>query len=123
MPAETVELIHRLLEGEIQQAGGRLDSIALCPHRPDAGCSCRKPAPGLLDTLIARHGYQRSQTVFIGDSLKDLLAAERADLASILVLTGKGRATADQLDQLARPPLHITADLAAAIALLTAPPA
>ena len=32
----------------IEAGGGRIDASYLCPHHPDAGCLCRKPAPGML---------------------------------------------------------------------------
>ena len=32
----------------IENAGGRVDGIFLCPHAPEAECDCRKPRPGLL---------------------------------------------------------------------------
>src|SRR5690606_16419783 len=36
--------MHRLLAA----AGGRLEAIFICPHAPEEGCDCRKPAPGLF---------------------------------------------------------------------------
>jgi hypothetical protein len=33
---------------EISRAGGWIEAVLCCPHLPDDGCHCRKPALGLL---------------------------------------------------------------------------
>jgi len=48
IPVEAVDDIHRRMVRRVQSAGGRIDAVSLCPHRPDEGCLCRKPAPGML---------------------------------------------------------------------------
>jgi histidinol-phosphate phosphatase family protein len=48
VPVRTVEHIHRQMVKEIEKAGGRVDRVLYCPHRPDEHCTCRKPQPGLL---------------------------------------------------------------------------
>ncbi|MEM6995665.1 MAG: HAD-IIIA family hydrolase [Myxococcota bacterium] len=70
-----------------------ITDIYVCPHDRDAGCRCRKPAPGLLEQAIAASGVPANETVFIGDSATDLAAAHAAGVAGWLVRTGKGRAT------------------------------
>ena len=37
-------------------AGGSIDGVFVCPHAPDDGCDCRKPAPGLIRAAIAASG-------------------------------------------------------------------
>ncbi|UMG93655.1 HAD-IIIA family hydrolase [Nocardioides sp. TF02-7] len=32
----------------VEELLGPFDGIYVCPHAPDAGCACRKPAPGLV---------------------------------------------------------------------------
>ncbi|RLC65703.1 MAG: hypothetical protein DRI48_06440 [Chloroflexi bacterium] len=41
-----VEDIHARMVRAIEAAGGRVDQVVYCPHRPDENCSCRKPRPG-----------------------------------------------------------------------------
>lgn len=50
---EDVADIHSKMVSEISKAGGTIDAVYYCPHRPDAGCECRKPKPGML-TRAAR---------------------------------------------------------------------
>ena len=37
----------RHLEADLARQGVPLAASFFCPHRPDEGCACRKPAPGL----------------------------------------------------------------------------
>ena len=42
------EKINQRLTDAIKKAGGRIDGIFMCPHKPDNNCECRKPLPGLI---------------------------------------------------------------------------
>ena len=46
--------IHERMLRAVAAAGGRIDGVFFCPHAPEAGCPCRKPAAGLLHD-IARY--------------------------------------------------------------------
>ena len=48
MTAEGLAVINGGIVQQVQQAGGRIDAVYACPHRPDEGCPCRKPRPGML---------------------------------------------------------------------------
>ena len=82
--------IHQKLHAALARLGGQLDGIYFCPHGPDDGCSCRKPRPGLLREIAARHGVDLAGVPAIGDSLRDLEAARAVGATAILVRTGKG---------------------------------
>jgi D-glycero-D-manno-heptose 1,7-bisphosphate phosphatase len=86
----TLEAIHRSLLEHITAAGGRIDSIYVCPHHPDDQCDCRKPAPGLLLRAARELGIDLSASVLIGDNLTDVLAARAVGVRPILVNTGLG---------------------------------
>lgn len=85
--------MHRKLRRLVTSAGGHVDRIVVCPHGPDEGCDCRKPAPGLLMRLGRYYRTCLAGTPVIGDSLRDLEAAARAGARPILVRTGNGRKT------------------------------
>ncbi len=91
-----VDAINGAMVREIERFGGRIDGIAYCPHRPDEGCSCRKPQPGLLLELARDYGIDLREALLIGDAVSDLEAGRAAGCATVLVLTGRGR---DQLTQ------------------------
>jgi D-glycero-D-manno-heptose 1,7-bisphosphate phosphatase len=50
-----------------------------------------------LESLAARLSVAPQEMVMIGDSLRDLEAAERAGVRPVLVLTGNGHDTAEAL--------------------------
>jgi len=88
--------IHDKLYKALAQVGGRLDAIFFCPHPADAGCECRKPKPGLLTEIGQRFGVELTGVPCVGDSLRDLQAAEAVGAQPILVLSGKGEKTLRQ---------------------------
>jgi D-glycero-D-manno-heptose 1,7-bisphosphate phosphatase len=66
---------------------GGFDVWRICPHAPDAGCDCRKPAPGLVLQAAAALGVPPERTVVIGDSRTDVGAAHAAGGRGVLVPT------------------------------------
>ena len=89
----TLNAIHDKMHRALGLAGGRIDGIFFCPHTQDAGCSCRKPKPGLLEEIARRFGVSLEGVPVIGDSLRDLQAAAAVGAQPMLVLTGKGKKT------------------------------
>jgi D-glycero-D-manno-heptose 1,7-bisphosphate phosphatase len=69
--------------------GGRIDAVFFCPHQPSDVCTCRKPLPGLFLQIGERLGVELKDVPCVGDSLRDLQAAQAAGCAPHLVLTGK----------------------------------
>ena len=60
-------------------------AVRFCAHAMDAGCGCRKPAPGLLQEAMAFHGMGPGETLFVGDAEVDREAARRAGAAFLHV--------------------------------------
>jgi D-glycero-D-manno-heptose 1,7-bisphosphate phosphatase len=85
--------IHAYMRERVRAAGGELAGVYYCPHRPDAGCECRKPRPGMLRALERELGVRVRGAPFIGDRLSDVEAARRVGARPILVRTGDGRLT------------------------------
>lgn len=81
--------VHAHMIKSLAALGGRIDAIFYCPHAPDEGCACRKPAPGLLQQIEARYGVSLQGVPYVGDSLRDMQAAQTAQCAPHLVLTGR----------------------------------
>ncbi len=86
--AARIDEIHAALTAQVLAAGGRLDAIYVCPHHPEARCSCRKPKPGMLLAAAARFGIQLRRSVLIGDSVTDLGVARAVGCTPIMVRTG-----------------------------------
>lgn len=93
---DTLNAIHAKMRQQLAAVGGHIDAIFICPHGPDDACHCRKPLPGLFIDIGHRFDLSLNQTVSVGDSLRDLLAAQQAGCATALVLTGNGSKTQQQ---------------------------
>jgi D-glycero-D-manno-heptose 1,7-bisphosphate phosphatase len=116
--ADTLAAIHVRMARTIEAAGGELAGIFVCPHRPEDACECRKPRPGLMQQIEAHFGVALHERPAIGDSRRDLEAAWQVGARAILVRTGNGAQTEQDLD--AGAAVEVFPDLAAAAALLIA---
>jgi len=114
----TLNAIHEKMHRALAQVGARIDSIFYCPHTADANCACRKPQAGLLREIGDRYGVELVGVPCIGDSLRDLQAAESVEAQPILVLTGKGEKTLRRGDFPAQTVIY--PDLAFAVSALLA---
>ncbi len=87
---KSIEAIHARMVDALEARGARIDGVLFCPHRPDEGCGCRKPQPGLLYQAASTLGIELSQSYMIGDALTDIQAGQAAGCRTTLVLTGRG---------------------------------
>lgn len=113
---DTLNAMHEKLVQELSAMGGAIDMIAFCPHGPDDACSCRKPKPGMYLEIARRFDMPLKDVPVIGDSLRDLTAAQAVAAAPILVRTGKGERTIDK--GLGLDGIPVYDDLAAAVEAL-----
>lgn len=119
--APQLAAMHGALTHLVRAAGGDITGIFYCPHEPAAGCPCRKPGIGLFEAIARRFSVDLKGQPAIGDSLRDLLAAQRAGCRPLLVRTGNGRRTEAQLARASHPELAavpVYEDLAEAAAAL-----
>ena len=85
----SLNAIHKRMLKQLAAVGGRIDAIFYCPHAPDEGCNCRKPAPGLLHQIEERYGIALKGVPYVGDRLRDMQAAQAAGCAPHWVLSGR----------------------------------
>jgi histidinol-phosphate phosphatase family protein len=88
---------------------GPLGPVLVCTHGPDAGCDCRKPAPGLIIAAACALGVSTRDCVVLGDIGADVEAAHAAGARAILVPTPVTRP-----EEIAAAPL-VASDLDAAV--------
>lgn len=86
----TLDAMHERLRALVAEKGGEVGLIVYCPHGPDDGCSCRKPQPGMLQTIARHYQADLAGVWFVGDSMGDLEAATAVGAQPVLVKTGKG---------------------------------
>jgi histidinol-phosphate phosphatase family protein len=72
MTEEDLKEIHQKMISEIEQNGGRIDAIYYCPHLPEEGCDCRKPAPGMVLRAAEDFNIDLESSILVGDSLTDI---------------------------------------------------
>lgn len=75
------------VDGRVRELLGPFDAWSRCPHAPEDGCSCRKPAPGMIVDVARRLRVRVGDCVMIGDIGADVEAADAAGARSILVPT------------------------------------
>ena len=80
--------IHQKMIEVVERAGGKITGIEYCPHHPNVSCPCRKPKPGMLFAIQESSGLSIMGQPCVGDSLRDLVAAEAAGCRPVLILTG-----------------------------------
>jgi D-glycero-D-manno-heptose 1,7-bisphosphate phosphatase len=86
MSEADLELVHAQLREHFRAAGAPLAGIYHCPHERDAGCVCRKPAPGLLLRAAQELRLDLARSLLIGDSSSDIGAARAAGVTrSVLI--------------------------------------
>jgi histidinol-phosphate phosphatase family protein len=84
---EDVERVNR----RVEELLGPLGPWAWCPHGPDDGCDCRKPAPGLVLRAASALGVDPAGCVVVGDIGADVEAARAAGARGVLVPTPRTR--------------------------------
>lgn len=103
---------------EVDRLLGPFDVWRVCPHRPDDGCGCRKPKPGMVLSAAAELGLAPQRVVVIGDIGADVEAAAAAGATGVLVPTPVTRPEEVRTAAIVRP------DLTSAVRyLLAGPPA
>ena len=114
---ERLEAMNARLNAMVENAGARLERIYSCPHAPDAGCACRKPALGLMTRAAADLGFNPAAVVVIGDKESDVEFGHRAGAATILIAAAGRRAQI-----LSKPDLIAANLMDAALAVTSAAP-
>ena len=77
--------IHKKMVKDIENGGGRIDDIFHCPHHPDDGCGCRKPAAGMGIAAISKHEINTRASFMIGNSDADMDFGKAIGCTSIRV--------------------------------------
>lgn len=85
LSCEELQRIHAAMLDRIGASGGRVDAVYFCPHTAAAGCSCRKPAPGMLLRAATELRFAVESAFMIGDQECDVEAARRAGCHPIFV--------------------------------------
>lgn len=85
---QRLEAFHDRIRERVQAAGGRIDGVQYCPHRPKDACSCRKPETGMLEKAADELDVDPDVSWMVGDKPSDVEAG-RAFGARTVWVTGE----------------------------------
>jgi len=96
---EDVNAVHEHLRSELAQAGIQIRKVYVAPEAPDQPSRGRKPSPQFLFDAREEFGLDLAKSFMVGDKGIDLECGWNAGVQkSILVRTGYGRETEQELD-------------------------
>jgi D-glycero-D-manno-heptose 1,7-bisphosphate phosphatase len=117
---ETLNQIHEKMHHLVAEAGGFIEAVFFCTDIDDTNYY-RKPNSGMLEDIGRRLKINLPGVPVVGDSLRDLQAAQAVGATPILVRTGKGEITLAKAPAIAEDVL-VFDDLAAATDFILAQP-
>ena len=127
LTVEGVNAVHSAIQEKLKKEGTEIDRFYFCPHWPEGAverfrkdCICRKPETGMLDLAGLDLGTDFSRSFVIGDRISDLELGWRKKMKSILVLTGQGEKTKEQLQTTEERPVIVKANILKAAEFIVA---
>ena len=86
-----IKKLHQQINEDLKKFEAHIDDFFYCPHHPDAAvekyridCECRKPKSKMLEDACKKYNIDKSKSLMIGDSLRDVECAENAGIKGIL---------------------------------------
>jgi D-glycero-D-manno-heptose 1,7-bisphosphate phosphatase len=118
LSVEDLSRIHERMHQQLAELGGAIEAVFFCPCIDRDQCECRKPSAGMFKEIASRLNVSLQDVPMVGDSSRDILAAQAVAGRPILVLTGNGRETMTRQDATAD--VEVYDDLAAVADMLIA---
>ena len=81
--------IHKKMRLNLLKLGIKITEIYVCTHQDSDKCFCRKPKPGLFHKASKKYKFNLNSTLYIGDEVRDCLAAYNSGCKSILINKSK----------------------------------
>lgn len=110
------QAVHKKCCDLLKNEGVEVAQFAYCFHHPEDGCSCRKPGTDLVVRNFNNKPIDFANSFVVGDKLCDLELADNLHAQGVLVLTGKGKYTLAELQQLDRSSTYRVSDDLIAVA-------
>ena len=80
-----LEAIHDQLRADFQSDGLTLLDIYVCTDHWNSNSKFRKPEPGMFFAAANQHKFRLDQVIYVGDDIRDGVAAGNAGCKSVLV--------------------------------------
>jgi D-glycero-D-manno-heptose 1,7-bisphosphate phosphatase len=66
-----------------------ITQVFFCPHTPEEGCCCRKPAAGMIETYLKKYPIDLENSWMIGDKQSDIDFAHNAKIKHTIAISSK----------------------------------
>lgn len=95
---EKLDEIHNYIRSEFKKHQIKLLDIYVCPDHPDHATTDRKPETGMFEDASKEYKIDLNRSLMIGDAGSDIEAGAKLEMDTMLVLTGKGPETLQNLN-------------------------
>ncbi len=85
MKESQLKKIHVHMASELKKQGAIIHEVVYCPHKPKAGCDCRKPNSKLIVDLADTYDVDLSKSYMVGDTDTDIIAGKRAGTKGVFL--------------------------------------
>lgn len=82
-PRKNFTVVQGRLLSVLKKNGVTFEAVYICPHFPDANCSCRKPKTGLVDKLFRTRSIDQKKSFMYGDRETDAVFAKNMGIRFI----------------------------------------
>lgn len=85
MKETQLQKIHEHMMNELKKEAAIIHEAVYCPHKPKAGCDCRKPNAKLITGLAEKYDVDLSKSYIVGDTDTDIIAGKRAGTKGVFL--------------------------------------
>ncbi|WP_153732960.1 D-glycero-alpha-D-manno-heptose-1,7-bisphosphate 7-phosphatase [Sporosarcina obsidiansis] len=85
MKETQLQRIHDHMMDELKKERAVIEEVAYCPHKPKAGCKCRKPNSKLIEDLAGKYKVELSSSYMVGDTDTDIIAGKKAGTKTVFI--------------------------------------
>lgn len=85
MKETQLQAIHAHMIDELQKVDAIIEEVAYCPHKPKAGCACRKPKGKMIEDLAKKYDVELSSSYMVGDTDTDIIAGKKAGTKTVFI--------------------------------------
>ena len=100
---EDLEEINDFIKTEFKSHSINLLDIYCCLDHPNSATERRKPGLGMFLEAKKEHKLTLSDSLMVGDSMKDIVCGYKLNMDTMLVLTGNGERTLNVLTEKFKP--------------------
>lgn len=85
MKEKQLQKVHDHMVAELKKKGATIHEVAYCPHKPKAGCECRKPNSKMILDLGEKYNINLEKSYMVGDTDTDIQAGKKAGTKAVYI--------------------------------------